>query len=53
MLYGIDDWRHMNANAMIDRALDRSRERAGVRAKPRTTDINAFLASTGLTAKRK
>ena len=53
MFYGIDDWRHMNANAMIDRALARSRERAGVRAKPRTTDINAFLASTGLSAKRK
>ena len=33
MFYGIDDWRHMNANAMINRALDRSRERAGVRTQ--------------------
>ena len=53
MLYGIDDWRYMNANAMINRALDRSRERAGVKAKPRTTDVDAFLANSGLSAKRR
>jgi hypothetical protein len=53
MFYGIDDWRHMNANAMINRALDRSRERAGVRTQPRTTNIDAFLAGRGLPAKRK
>ena len=53
MLYGIDDWRYMNANAIINRALDRSRERAGVKAKPRTTDVDAFLANSGLSAKRR
>jgi hypothetical protein len=53
MFYGIDDWRHMNANAMINRALQRSRERAGVRTLPRTTDVDAFLANAGVIGKRK
>tara|TARA_Y100000052_G_C2919943_1_gene67626 strand:- start:368 stop:529 length:162 start_codon:yes stop_codon:yes gene_type:complete len=53
MMYGIDDWRYMNANSMINRAMERSRERAGVKAKPRTTDVDAYLASNGLTAKRR
>lgn len=53
MFYGIDEWRYVNAGAMINRSLDRSRERAGVRSRPRTTDVDAFLASAGLSAKRK
>ena len=53
MFYGIEDWRYMNANAMIDRALSRSRERAGVKAKPRNHDVDAYLANAGVNAKRR
>ena len=52
MLYGIDDWRAMNANDMLSRSLDRNRERAGIRRMPRNTDVNAFLASFGVKGKR-
>ena len=53
MMYGIDDWRYMNANAMIDRSFKRARERAHVRDLPRTTDVDTYLATAGLSAKRK
>ncbi len=53
MFYGIDDWRYMNANSMINRAMERSRERAGVKSQPRNTDVDAYLASNGLNAKRR
>ncbi|WP_297735149.1 hypothetical protein [uncultured Maricaulis sp.] len=52
MLYGIDDWRSMNANDMLNRSLERNRSRSGIRALPRTNDVNAFLASFGLKGKR-
>jgi hypothetical protein len=53
MLYGIDDWRAMNAGAMINRSLERARARAGVKARPRTTDVDSFLATAGLSARRR
>ena len=52
MMYGIDEWRYMNAGSMINRALDRSRERSGVRAKPRNTDVDAYFAGAGINARR-
>ncbi|MFT6462148.1 hypothetical protein [Maricaulis maris] len=52
MLYGIDDWRAMNANDMLTRTMDRNRSRAGVRTLPRTNDVNAFLAAFGVKGRR-
>ena len=52
MLYGIDDWRTMNANDMLTRTMDRIRSRAGVRTLPRTNDVNAFLAAFGVKGRR-
>lgn len=52
MFYGIDDWRSMNANDMLNRTMDRNRTRAGVRTLPRTTDVNAFLAAFGVKGRR-
>jgi hypothetical protein len=52
MLYGIDDWRSMNAADMLNRSMDRTRERSGIRRVARNTDVNAFLASFGVKGKR-
>ena len=52
MLYGIDDWRSMNGADMLNRSMDRTRERSGIRRVARNTDVNAFLASFRAQGKR-
>jgi len=51
-MYSMDDFlRLQGADAL--RSLDRTRARTGVRARPRSTDVDAFLSACGLRGKRK
>ena len=52
-MYSMDDFLRLNAGASVERTIDRNRARAGLRARQRTTDVDAFLSSCGVKGRRR
>ncbi|MBO6847233.1 MAG: hypothetical protein QUV02_12420 [Maricaulis sp.] len=52
-MYSMDDFLRLNSGDVLNRALDRNRQRAGIRLRQRTTDVDAFLSACGIKGKRK
>lgn len=51
-MYSMDEFlRFQSADAL--RNLNKAREKAGVRVRARSNDVNAFLSACGLKAKRR
>lgn len=49
----MNDFFRLNGGDAFTHHLDRSRQRAGVRARPGTVDVNAFLEAAGLKGRRR
>ncbi len=49
----MDDVLRLTGGDSFSHTLDRARERAGVRVRSRSYDVDGFLSSCGLKAKRK
>ena len=52
-MYPMDDFLRLNSGDSLNRALDRNRQRAGIRLRQRTTDVDAILSACGVEGKRK
>lgn len=52
-MYSMDDFLRLNSGDAMNRTLDRNRQRAGIRLRQRTTDVDAFLSACGIKGKRK
>jgi hypothetical protein len=49
----IEEYFRLNGGDAFNHHLDRSRQRAGIRRRPGTVDVNAFLEAAGLKGRRR